>query len=341
MNFGFVALDEAEGTLLAHALRAAPTGTTNQSYLIPKGTVLTASHLRDLAAYGHEQVLVARLEAGDLLEDIAAERVARALVGEHPHMSLTPAKTGRVNVIVDTPGVLDLDAMAIHAANAVDPMVSIATARPFALTRPGFMAATIKIISYGVAEAVVEEVAAAAREALEVRTSRYSFALLIETSFAPEEAEKKSAKGLASLNGRLAKLAMPEAMHLRVAHEVEALTEALRQAKAEAIFVLTASATSDRRDIGPTALQAAGGTLTHFGMPVDPGNLLFYGWLGEKPVIGLPGCARSPALNGADWVMQRLLCGIEVTPADIAAMGVGGLLKEMPDRPQTREIPLK
>jgi molybdenum cofactor cytidylyltransferase len=72
-------------------------------------------------------------------------------------------------------------------------------------------------------------------------------------------------------------------------------------------------------------------------MPVDPGNLLFFGQLGGMPVIGLPGCARSPALNGADWVLERLICGLPVTSGDVADMGLGGLLKEVPSRPRPRE----
>ena len=74
-----------------------------------------------------------------------------------------------------------------------------------------------------------------------------------------------------------------------------------------------------------------------FGMPVDPGNLLFHGRLDDRPVIGLPGCARSPALNGADWILERYACGLMISDDDIAAMGVGGLLKEIPLRPQLRE----
>jgi molybdenum cofactor cytidylyltransferase len=88
--------------------------------------------------------------------------------------------------------------------------------------------------------------------------------------------------------------------------------------------------------VAPSAVRAAGGTVTRFGMPVDPGNLLFLGTLGQGAVIGLPGCARSPALNGADWVMARVICGVPVSDADIAGMGVGGLLKEIPSRPQPR-----
>ncbi len=103
------------------------------------------------------------------------------------------------------------------------------------------------------------------------------------------------------------------------------------------MLILTASATSDPRDVAPEAMRRAGGKVTRFGMPVDPGNLLVLGAQGGRPVIGLPGCARSPALNGADWVLSRLVCGIGVDDADIAAMGVGGLLKESPARGRPRE----
>jgi molybdenum cofactor cytidylyltransferase len=102
-------------------------------------------------------------------------------------------------------------------------------------------------------------------------------------------------------------------------------------------MILTASATSDPEDVGPAAVRAAGGIVERFGMPVDPGNLLFLGRVGTRPVIGLPGCARSPAPNGADWVLERVVCGVEVTDADIAAMGVGGLLKETAARGRPRE----
>jgi molybdenum cofactor cytidylyltransferase len=103
------------------------------------------------------------------------------------------------------------------------------------------------------------------------------------------------------------------------------------------VLILTGSATSDPRDVGPEAVRRAGGEVLHVGMPVDPGNLLFLARLGEMPVIGLPGCARSPALNGADWVLERVICGVPVGPAEIAAMGVGGLLKEIPTRPRPRD----
>jgi molybdenum cofactor cytidylyltransferase len=122
-----------------------------------------------------------------------------------------------------------------------------------------------------------------------------------------------------------------------VAHTEDAIAQAIAAAETDLVLILTASATSDPHDVAPEAVRAAGGQVTRFGMPVDPGNLLFLGTQGGRPVIGLPGCARSPALNGADWVLERVVCGLEVSDDDIAAMGVGGLLKESPARPHPRE----
>ena len=94
------------------------------------------------------------------------------------------------------------------------------------------------------------------------------------------------------------------------------LAAAVRAAMAEGcdmLLIAGASAITDRHDVLPAGIVAAGGTLEHFGMPVDPGNLLLLARLDGRPVLGLPGCCRSPKLNGLDWVLQRLAAGIEVT----------------------------
>ena len=100
----------------------------------------------------------------------------------------------------------------------------------------------------------------------------------------------------------------------RCEHAVPALAERIRASQADLVLIAGASAITDRRDVLPAAIEAAGGTVEHFGMPVDPGNLLLLARQGERPVLGLPGCARSPKLNGFDWVLQRLAAGIPVQP---------------------------
>ncbi|MDW8443260.1 MAG: NTP transferase domain-containing protein [Acetobacteraceae bacterium] len=81
----------------------------------------------------------------------------------------------------------------------------------------------------------------------------------------------------------------------------------------------------------PSCVRA--GDILHFGMPVDPGNLLLLGRIGDIPAVVLPGCARSPKRNGVDWVLERLMADLPIAGRDIMALGVGGLLEGDPAPP--------
>jgi molybdenum cofactor cytidylyltransferase len=342
VKFGPVPVAQAAGATLAHSMEAVMRPYSAQmSYRVAKGTVLTADHLEDLAQEGHSVLVVARLESGDVEENIAATRLADAIVpdGVALGVRVSAAGAGRVNLYALHAGIVVLDAVAVQALNAIHPMITIATVPVFHRVDADGMIATIKIISYAVPEIELSRAEKAAVGAMRIAGAQYSSATLIETQVGRVE---PSAKGRNALAGRLHRFGMMLSERVVVAHAEDAIRQALSDATGEFVFLLTASATSDVNDVGPAALRAAGGDVTSFGMPVDPGNLLFLGRLGDKPVIGLPGCARSPALNGADWVMERLLCGVSVSAQDIAAMGVGGLLKEIPTRPRPRaEIPDK
>lgn len=327
MIFGSELVNQAEGAILAHSVTL-PKGR------IRKGVTLSAGHIRQLQNAGVAEVTVARLEAGDVHENDAAARLATALVPDPEAVSLrlsNPA-TGRVNLFATAPGVAQIAADRINAANAIDPMITVATVPSWQRMDKGGMVATVKIISYGVAEDTLAQACAAGQGGLALRTPVFRTADLIQTSVADESGDK----GHAVIGARVSALNVALGGKMVVPHQIVPLRDALAAAKGEVLFILTGSATSDPADVAPQALREAGGSVIHFGMPVDPGNLLFIGTLGDKPVIGLPGCARSPALNGADWVLERVICGIPVTSTDIMAMGVGGLLKEIPTRPQPR-----
>ena len=329
MKFGPVALAEAEGAILAHSV--ALTGGK-----LKKGHMLTGADLGRMREAGLSEVIVARLEPGDVAEDTAAQRLAEALLPdpEAAQLRIGPATTGRVNLHALGPGVLEVDSERIDAVNAVHPMITVATLRPWQRCAPRAMVATVKIISYAVPEAALAAACAAARGgALRLHGPVAKSATLIETEVGGDPGDK----GRRATRARLERFGTALGPRVLVPHRTDPLAEALRDAPGDILLILTGSATSDLHDVAPEALRAAGGEVSHFGMPVDPGNLLFFGHLGARPVVGLPGCARSPAINGADWVLERLICGQTVTPGEIAAMGVGGLLKEPPSRPRPRE----
>lgn len=333
MRFGRVPLSEAEGGLLAYALRL-PGG------MLKKGHRLAAGDIAAIGAAGLAEVTVALLEPGDVGENAAALRLAEALVGdpEAAGLSLDPAFTGRVNIRATGPGIVALDADAIRRLNFVDPMITLATVPPWQRVTAGTMVGTVKIISYAVPEAALAEACREGAGALRRLPAALGTADLIVTQV-PGAPARRDDKGIAAVRSRLEALGMTLRSVEIVDHAAGAVAGALARAEGDLSLILTASATSDARDVAPEGLARAGGRLVRFGMPVDPGNLLFLGEIGTRPVIGLPGCARSPALNGADWVLERVACGVPVTAEDIAAMGVGGLLKEIPTRPQPRDGP--
>lgn len=332
MQFGPVPVAKAEGAVLAHSVKL-PGGR------LKKGIVLGRDDIAALAAAGLDEVTVARLGPDDLGEDEAARIIAEALVPDPEAVGLriAPAHTGRVNIHADKVGLAQLDPDRLMAVNATDEMITLATVQPWQRMEKGQMLATVKIIPYGLARGSVEAAAAAGHGALSLAPVVVEAAALIVTSHDAGSSED-TGKGTRAIEARLAALGMGLSDVTTVAHDTDALARALRRASAPMVLVLTASATSDPRDVGPEALRRAGGQVTRFGLPVDPGNLLFHGTMADgRPMIGLPGCARSPALNGADWVLERLAAGVPVGSDDIARMGVGGLLKEMPGRRQPRE----
>ncbi|QGX98069.1 molybdopterin biosynthesis protein [Roseovarius faecimaris] len=325
MKFGPVPVAEAEGAILAHSLHLS-------GGRLRKGVRLTAEHVATLRDAGQTEITVARLEPGDVHEDAAALALAEAAAEGASSLHLSAPFTGRVNLIADRPGVVVLDPDKVIAANEVDPMITVACVPACHQVLKGGMIATIKIISYAVSEAALAEACARIRGALGLAVPVHGSASLIITDIPGGPGDK----GRAAIEARLGALDMRLEELRLCAHDDAALAGEIAAATGDLVLILTGSATSDLRDTAPEALRMAGGKVTRFGIPVDPGNLLFLGELGEKPVIGLPGSARSPVLHGADWVLARVACGLEISPRDFAAMGVGGLLKEIPTRPQPR-----
>lgn len=332
MKFGPVPIAEAEGAILAHSLGL-------ETGRLKKGRALSTEDIAKLREAGVEKVTVARLEPGDVQEDEAAFRISQAIVPKPSaqNISIAAPFTGRCNLFSEKAGILQLDAEAVRELNRIDDAITFATLADNMFVTARQMLGTIKIIPYalpGEAVARAEALARAMRMlAVHPVTARTARIILTRTKGMRDAVIEKGAD---AIRRRLLALGITDFVEVVTPHETGALASAMAESRADLTLVLTGSATTDRGDVGPAALMAAGGELIRVGIPVDPGNLLFLGRIEGRPVVGMPGCARSPRLNGADWVVQRLACGIDVDSDDIAAMSVGGLLKEISSRPEPR-----
>ncbi len=333
MKFGPVSPREAEGATAVHTIRQGP-------LVLKKGTLIGPKEVGALESAGIDRLVVARLEAGDVPEDEAAARIAAAVAGEG--VRVDRAFTGRANLFSDAAGVLVVDRDGIDELNRVDEAITFATLAAYKPVVAGEMIATVKIIPFAVGESALNAALKVATRSF-VRVVPFKIKKIgVISTLLPGLASKVVDKTLRITEQRLAPAGAKIIAERRVPHEQSALAKALQEVLAEGaelVVVFGASAIADRRDVIPAAVEAVGGRIEHFGMPVDPGNLMMIGSARERPILGAPGCARSPKENGFDWVLMRLLAGLPVTRADVTGYGVGGLLMEIVTRPQPREEP--
>lgn len=332
MIFGKTALSDSVGSILAH-------GTKHAGGMFKKGRILSADDVAALRDAGHEHVIAARLSPDDVPEDDAARQVALAIC-DGGAKAQEPF-TGRANLHALAGGILVFDEARLRAINHLHESLTIATLPNHARVSPRQMVATVKVIPFAVPRDVLEKALAiiAGRPLLTVSPFRRQEAALILTRL-PQTKDSILSKSEVVMRERLeamgTTLASVVACNHAQAEVSRAITEAKRAGRSP-ILVMGASAIVDRGDVVPAALVEAGGKVLHLGMPVDPGNLLMLGQAGDTPVIGVPSCARSPKVNGFDWVLERVLAGVPVSASDIMDMGAGGLLAEIPSRPSPRE----
>jgi molybdenum cofactor cytidylyltransferase len=341
MKFGAVPLEEARGAINAHSQRIG-------DKMIRKGALLDDAAIAALRDAGRTEVVCARLEPGDVPEDIAADRLATPLVS--PLIARTRAATGRVNLVAEAPGLLRVDAGKIDRLNTIDESLTVGTLPDYAVVARKDLIATIKVIPFSVPGTVLTIAETVARQGAQQGAWQGGSPLTLHPFHAlkvglvvtelPGLKDSTTEKTIAITEARISALTGTLLPPVRCPHEEVAIGRALESLVAdgaELLLVIGASAVLDRRDVGPQGIVRAGGEILHFGMPVDPGNLICLGRIGERPALVLPGCARSPKLNGIDWVLHRLFAGLKVTPTDIMKMGVGGLLKETDVRGMPRE----
>ncbi|MEP3245446.1 MAG: molybdopterin-binding/glycosyltransferase family 2 protein [Sneathiella sp.] len=334
MKFDRLPLEEAEEAILAHAVDGGSLGR------LKKGTRLDKDILSVLKHEGHMTVLAAKLEDGDVIEDDAAASIATCLIGAQTRSK--PPFTGRSNLFATAAGVARINKQLLNKINRIDPSITVATVKDFEKVGVDQMLATIKIIPFSTRadylSRVREETDMDPVPLLEVLPFKRKKIGVISTTL-PGTSDKLIRKSERVLEDRL--LACDNSLSVRkiTEHHEEALSESITQLRKEScalILIFGASAITDTRDVIPLAVEKAGGVIDHFGMPVDPGNLLLLSHIQDTIVIGLPGCTRSPKLNGFDWILERLLADIRVSAEDIMEMGEGGLLKEISSRPQPR-----
>ena len=332
MQFGDYPLEEAVGAILAHSHRL-------PECVLKKGRHISKDDIAALRAAGRTHVVCARLESDDILEDDAADHLAASVAGNN--VLKAAAFTGRCNLFADIDGLVIYDTGRLDGFNLVDESITLGVVPPYQHVAKGQMVATLKIIPFALPERLVtiaRSIAERSAPLIRIAAFKPLRAGLVQSRLTGTKPSVLDSTFRVT-GDRLKQLGATLAHEVRCDHTeadvARSINELLRQ-DVDLVLISGASAVVDRRDVVPASVEKAGGRIEHFGMPVDPGNLMLMGQIGPVPVIGMPGCARSPKLNGFDWVLQRIAAGVPAGPGEVMRMGTGGLLKDVLTRPLPR-----
>ena len=338
-QFGPVSLEEAAGKLLAHNVAG-----SDGRRLLRKGQALGPDEIAALREMGRQSVYVAVLGVGDVDEEEAALRVAHAAAGGA--LRTIAAGAGRVNLVAEARGVFRIDTEALDRVNRLRG-ITVATLRQRTFVREGQIAVTVKIVPFAIPASHVETaqlICGAGMARVDPLFEKHVGLVLQGTLPSRERVIADFVTPLSERIERLgSRIAGVEFVTLDDELGEERLAAAIRkhaEIGTDVVIIAGETAIVDERDIAPRAIEAAGGSVCVYGAPVDPGNLLLLAYAGEKTaIVGAPGCARSQKPNVIDLVLPRLLAGERLTANDIAAMGHGGLLADIPERGAPRAEP--
>lgn len=316
-----------------------------QTYNLPgktisKGTFVTSEIVDYFKEFDVQTILCAVPANGDIHEDEAAEAISNAI--DKNQIYVEKASTGRVNFKSQSLCLVRYERALIREVNLVDESIAFSIVEHNQLLAKNDLIATLKIIPFFTQKKYVDQVISilAKNELFKTHSLNKKKVSLIQTSF---EWQKKSMFKATSnvTRNRLEALDCSLNEEKLICHDYKALCSEIRSSTGSGIDILLisgASAITDRSDYIPKAILSEGGEIIQYGLAVDPGNLLLIGKVGNTTVIGMPGCARSPKLNGFDWVLQLLMADIPISREELAEMGAGGLLMEIASRPLPRAL---
>lgn len=96
------------------------------------------------------------------------------------------------------------------------------------------------------------------------------------------------------------------------------------------MVALTGGMSVDPDDLTPASIRASGATVVTYGSPTFPGAMFVLAYLGDIPVLGLPGCVMYHKTSIFELVVPRLLTGERLTREDIVELGHGGFCAGCP-----------
>lgn len=319
-----VTVENAIGTVLAHDLTQIIPG-QYKGPKFKKGHVITEEDVPVLLSMGKKHLFVLEKDDTDVHENDAALRIASKAAGNG--IRLTEPAEGKIELIADMDGLLKIDRERLYELVSQDEIM-FATIHDNIIVRKGEKLAGTRIIPLFVAEEIMQKAEAVLADEPIIKivplkemrvgvvtTGSEVYSGLIEDAFGPVLVKKFGAMG-----SKVEK-------QLFADDDDEMIADCIRQLVDEGMDIIgiTGGMSVDPDDRTPSGIRKAGGEVISYGAPVLPGAMFMLSYIGDVPVVGLPGCVMYSRTSVFDLIVPRLLAGEKISKADINKLAVGGL----------------
>ncbi len=320
-----VKVQEAVGMVLCHDVTQIIPG-RSKGPAFRKGHILTSQDIPQLLDMGKEHVYIWELDNSMLHESKASNRIAQAAAGQGIRLSL-PCE-GKVDLIAEYEGLIKINTDALFEIN-FDEEIIFATLHSNQVVPSGKVVAGTRVIPLVIdAEKVARSVEICRRSSpvIEIKRLRSLDAGIITTGSEVYYGRIKDQFGPVVIR-KLEKFGCRLLGQTFVSDQVDMIVEAIRGflANGAQLITITGGMSVDPDDVTPAGIKAAGGKVVTYGAPVLPGAMFMLAYIGEVPVLGLPGCVMYHQTSIFDLILPRILANEKLTRQDIIRLAHGGL----------------
>lgn len=322
-----IPVSEAVGEVLCHDITRIVPGEVQEA-AFKRGHVVRSEDVPVLLNLGKDHIYVWESQEGMVHEDDAATRIGQAAAGDG--VFITAPSEGKVELKAKHPGLLKVDVDALRRVNSVDQVTLVTRRSNEPVLHADDQVAGTRVIPLVIDQSRVQEAERIGKEAGGILTllpfvrrkvgvvitGNEVFHGRILDGFGPVLQEKFGALGCEVVGTEYA----PDDQHV--------IVEKIRGFKdgGAELIVATGGMSVDPDDQTPGAIKATGAEIVSYGVPMLPGNMYLVAYLGDVPLMGLPGCVMFKETTAFDYLVPRVLTNERLTRSDIVELGHGGLL---------------
>lgn len=320
-----VKLGEAIGMVLGHDVTKVIPGQF-KGPAFRRGHVIKEEDIPELLNIGKEHIYIIEEEEGEVHEEEAALRIAKAVSG--PGMELSEPSEGRINIRVKSAGLLKVNTALLREVNSIGEIV-LATQKSYTTCQEGTIVAGTKINPLYISEAKlrkVEELCQKQGKVLKVIPLKPKSVGIIITGSEVFKGRIKDKFG-ETIRKKVEALGSTINHQTVVPDDEELIAQAITEMRDRGsdVILVCGGLSVDPDDVTVGGVEKSGAEIINYGAPVMPGAMFLLAMLGDIPILGAPGAVIFNQTTIIDVILPRVLAGEKVTREDIIELGHGGL----------------